>query len=77
MNTDPFLAIVVDPIKSFNLRTLIIIIEKLDIGAFRAYPKGYKDDTLGNIKDVPRRKAVDFGHHCQRYYQLPIDLITN
>jgi len=32
---DPFLAIVVDPIKSINF-------QKLDIGAFRVYPNKYR-----------------------------------
>lgn len=35
LSSDPFLAIVVDPIKSVNL-------QKLDISAFRVHPKGYK-----------------------------------
>ena len=29
------------------------------------------------MKDVPRRKAVDFGYHYQRYYQIPIEIVTN
>jgi hypothetical protein len=32
---------------------------------------------LANVKDVPRRKAVDFGYHYKRYYQLPIEYVTN
>jgi COP9 signalosome complex subunit 5 len=76
-NTDPFLAIVVDPIKSANLRMTFFKSEKVDIGAFRVYPKGEKDESLGQVKDLPRRKQVDFGHHSQRYYQLPIELVTN
>jgi hypothetical protein len=47
------------------------------MGAFRVYPKGYKDEGLNKITDVPRRKAVDFGYHYQRYYTLPIELVTN
>jgi COP9 signalosome complex subunit 5 len=35
LSSDPFLAIVVDPIKSANL-------QKLDVSAFRVHPKGYK-----------------------------------
>jgi hypothetical protein len=29
------------------------------------------------VKDVPRRKAVDFGYHYERYYQLPVEIVTN
>lgn len=47
------------------------------MGAFRVYPKNYKEETLANITDVPRRKAVDFGVHYSRYYQLAIELVTN
>jgi COP9 signalosome complex subunit 5 len=65
MSADPFLALVIDPIKSVNL-------QKLDLAAFRVHPKDYKEDNLANVKDVPRRKAVDYGYHYQRYYQLPI-----
>ncbi len=54
-----------------------MILEKVDMGAFRVYPKGHKEETLANITDVPRRKAVDFGVHYKRYYQLPIELVTN
>lgn len=71
------MAIVVDPIKSANLRILRSKTEKLDIAAFRVHPDGYKEETLGNVKDVPRRKAVDFGYHYQRYYQLPMEIVTN
>ena len=47
------------------------------MGAFRVHPQGYKDETLANVKDVPRRKAVDFGYHYKRYYQIPIEFVTN
>lgn len=41
------------------------------------HPNGYKEETLANVKDVPRRKAVDFGYHYQRYYQLPMEIVTS
>lgn len=69
-SADPFLAIVVDPIKSNNL-------QKVDMAAFRVHPNGYKEESLANVKDVPRRKAVDFGYHYQRYYQLPIEFVSS
>lgn len=34
---DPFISIVVDPIKSQNFRMFLINLEKIDIGAFRVY----------------------------------------
>ena len=42
-NLDPFCAIVIDPIKSANLRKFLVILEKVDMGAFRVYPKGHKE----------------------------------
>jgi hypothetical protein len=47
------------------------------MAAFRVHPVGYKEEGLANVKDVPRRKAVDFGYHYQRYYQLPIEFVAN
>lgn len=41
------------------------------------HPNNYKDETLVSVKDVPRRKAVDFGYHYQRYYQLAMEIVTN
>ena len=49
----------------------------MDIGAFRVYPNKHREEGEKNERDVPRRKAVDFGYHYQRYYQLPIELITD
>jgi hypothetical protein len=51
-------------------------LEKLDIGAFRVHPQGHKE-SMAKITDVPRRKAVDFGYHYERYYSLPVELVTN
>lgn len=51
--------------------------EKVDIAAFRAHPAGHREESLANVKDVPRRKAVDFGYHYQRYYQLPIEFVAS
>lgn len=49
----------------------------MDIGAFRVHPQGYKEENTGVGKDVPRRKAVDFGYHYQRYYQLSVEFVAN
>ena len=51
--------------------------EQLDIAAFRVHPGNYEDEGLVNVKDVPRRKAVDFGYHYKKYYQIPIEIVTN
>ena len=63
---DPWLAIVVDPMKTVSAG-------KVDIGAFRTYPKDYKPSTesTSNVS-IPLAKAIDFGAHCNQYYQLEI-----
>ena len=66
---DPFVALVVDPIKSINL-------QKLDIGAFRVYSQKSHEEKSFKKQDLPRKMVVDFGYHCHRYYQLPIDLVV-
>jgi hypothetical protein len=40
---DPFFALVIDPIKSANLSNFVLILEKVDMGAFKVYPKGHKE----------------------------------
>ena len=40
---DPFIAVVIDPIKTTSFRNLCLTLEKIDIGAFRVYNKGYKE----------------------------------
>ena len=69
---DPFISLVIDPIKSMNFRTFLFNIEKLDVGAFRVYSQGYRELSCPTKKDVPRRKALDFGYHYQRYHQLAV-----
>jgi hypothetical protein len=49
----------------------------LDLAAFRVHPQGYKEEGLASVKDVPRRKAVDYGFHYQRYYTLPVEFVTS
>ncbi|KAI5807064.1 JAB1/Mov34/MPN/PAD-1 ubiquitin protease-domain-containing protein [Geopyxis carbonaria] len=64
---DPFLAIVVDPDRTISAG-------KVDIGAFRTYPEGYKpkdaDDT--GYQTIPLSKIEDFGAHSSQYYPLEI-----
>jgi COP9 signalosome complex subunit 5 len=64
--TEPFLAIVVDPVRTLSSG-------KVDIGAFRTYPDGFVPSSSSvSGKFIPMHKADDFGHHCNRYYQLDV-----
>ncbi|KAF7634080.1 MPN domain-containing protein [Meloidogyne graminicola] len=64
---EPFVAIVVDPIRTISAG-------KVDIGAFRTYPKGYKppDEPQSEYQTIPLNKIEDFGVHCKQYYSLDI-----
>jgi len=47
---------------------------KVDIGAFRTYPRGYKPPDEGSLEyqSIPLNKIEDFGVHCKNYYPLNI-----
>ncbi|MCJ1479405.1 COP9 signalosome catalytic subunit rri1 [Lambiella insularis] len=65
---DPFLAVVVDPDRTISAG-------KVEIGAFRTYPKDYK--PLGSQEDdeyqtIPLAKIEDFGAHASQYYSLEV-----
>lgn len=64
---DPFVAIVIDPIRTISFG-------KVDIGAFRCYPKNFKpaDDLTPEYQTIPMNKIEDFGVHCKKYYSLEI-----
>ena len=64
---DPFVAIVVDPIRTISAG-------KVNLGAFRTYPKGYKppDDGASEYQTIPLNKIEDFGVHCKQYYSLDV-----
>lgn len=64
---DPFVAIVIDPIRTISTG-------KVDIGAFRCYPKNFKpaDDLTPEYQTIPMNKIEDFGVHCKKYYSLEI-----
>ena len=64
---DPYLAIVVDPIKT-------VTAGKVHLGAFRTYPKGFRpqDDAPQEYQSIPLNKIEDFGVHCKQYYQLDV-----
>ena len=66
---DPFLAVVIDPHRTISAG-------KVEIGAFRTYPEGYKPDGQESAAEgmaaVPMAKAADFGAHANRYYSLEV-----
>jgi len=64
---DPFVAIVIDPIRTISAG-------KVNIGAFRTYPKGYKppDEEQSEYQTIPLNKIEDFGVHCKQYYTLDV-----
>ncbi|CAI0376451.1 unnamed protein product [Linum tenue] len=64
---EPFLAVVIDPTRTVSAG-------KVEIGAFRTYPEGYKppDDPVSEYQTIPLNKIEDFGVHCKQYYSLDI-----
>lgn len=64
---DPFLAIVVDPVRTISAG-------KVDLGAFRTYPAQYKprDEGPSEYQTIPINKIEDFGVHCKSYYPLDV-----
>jgi len=65
---DPFLAIVIDPDRTISAG-------KVEIGAFRTYPEGYKPDAASDsegFQTIPMDKIQDFGAHAERYYSLEV-----
>nr|XP_039247602.1 COP9 signalosome complex subunit 5-like [Styela clava] len=64
---EPFVAIVIDPTRTISAG-------KVNIGAFRTYPKGYKppDEGPDEYQTIPLSKIEDFGVHCRQYYSLEI-----
>lgn len=70
---DPFVAIVIDPNRTISSG-------KVDIGAFRTFPEGYKDESStngggggGEYQSIPLSKIEDFGVHASQYYPLEIE----
>ncbi|KAL1304411.1 hypothetical protein AAFC00_003409 [Neodothiora populina] len=66
---DPFVAVVIDPDRTISAG-------KVEIGAFRTYPEGYKPEGQESAGEgmaaVPLAKAADFGAHANRYYPLEV-----
>ena len=61
--TEPFLAIVIDPIRTQAAG-------KVEIGAFRTYPKDYKAaegaSSEGSYQTIPLAKVEDWGVHASK-----------
>lgn len=65
---DPFLAVVIDPERTISAG-------KVEIGAFRTFPKDYQPAASGGedgYQTIPLSKIEDFGAHASRYYSLEI-----
>ncbi|KKY28540.1 putative cop9 signalosome complex subunit 5 [Phaeomoniella chlamydospora] len=73
MFQDPFVAVVIDPDRTVSAG-------KVEIGAFRTYPKDYKPPSsapgYGTDEDgyqsIPMGKVEDFGAHASQYYSLEV-----
>lgn len=64
---EPFVAIVIDPVRTISAG-------KVNLGAFRTYPKGFKppDEGPSEYQTIPLNKIEDFGVHCKQYYSLEV-----
>ena len=66
--TEPFLAIVIDPVRTCATGTV-------EIGSFRTYPPGYNPPISAQPKyqTIPKSKIEDYGVHSSRYYSLSVN----
>ncbi|KAG0167264.1 COP9 signalosome complex subunit 5a [Apophysomyces sp. BC1015] len=64
---EPFVAVVIDPSRTMSAG-------KVEIGAFRTYPEGYKapDEGPSEYQSIPLNKIEDFGVHAKSYYPLEV-----
>ncbi|RMZ88843.1 hypothetical protein DV736_g3939, partial [Chaetothyriales sp. CBS 134916] len=70
---DPFVAVVIDPDRTVSAG-------KVEIGAFRTYPKGAEPANNPNrfshddddFQAIPEDKIEDFGAHANSYYALEV-----
>ncbi|RLV96351.1 COP9 signalosome complex subunit 5 [Spathaspora sp. JA1] len=72
---DPYLAIVVDPIKTIKQG-------KVEIGAFRTFPENYVASHSDHSSskpavNIPKSKRKDFGSHFDKYYPLDIEIFSS
>ena len=65
---EPWIAIVVDPVTT-------TMNNKIEIGAFRTFPEGFKPKQGSAMKKVlPKDKIQDFGSHYDDYYTVKTEL---
>ncbi|BFU22523.1 hypothetical protein EHI8A_081390 [Entamoeba histolytica HM-1:IMSS-B] len=65
---DPWIAIVVDPVTTSTNG-------KIEIGAFRTFPEGFKPQQKAEMKKVlPSEKIADFGSYYDSYYSIKVEL---
>ncbi|KAG8918520.1 COP9 signalosome catalytic subunit rri1 [Tulasnella sp. 417] len=51
---------------------------KVDIGAFRTYPEGYKPpNSSTEYQSIPLNKIEDFGVHANQYYPLDVQIFKS
>ncbi|RKP15041.1 Mov34/MPN/PAD-1 family protein [Piptocephalis cylindrospora] len=64
---EPWVAVVIDPKRT-------VASGKVDIGAFRTYPKEYKPEHSREsaYQTIPLEKVEDFGVHADAYYSLDV-----
>ncbi|KAI9005302.1 hypothetical protein BC832DRAFT_571063 [Gaertneriomyces semiglobifer] len=64
---EPFVAVVIDPNRTISAG-------RVEIGAFRTYPKGYKPPAArpSEYQSIPLNKIEDFGVHASQYYPLEV-----
>ncbi|KAF6258441.1 JAB1/Mov34/MPN/PAD-1 ubiquitin protease-domain-containing protein [Scenedesmus sp. NREL 46B-D3] len=69
---EPWLAVVVDPVRTMASG-------KVEIGAFRTYPEGYKppDEGPSEYQTIPLSKIEDFGVHAKSYYSLDVSFFKS
>lgn len=69
---DPFLAIIIDPIRTCAAG-------KVEIGAFRTFPEGYKppEAAAAEYQTIPLAKIEDFGVHANAYYSLDVSFFKS
>jgi COP9 signalosome complex subunit 5 len=67
--SDPFVAVVIDPDRTISAG-------KVEIGAFRTFPKDYtapkEDNEDEEYQSIPLSKVEDFGAHASQYYSLEV-----
>ena len=63
---EPWLAVVVDPVRTMASG-------KVETGAFRTYPEGYKppDEGPSEYQTIPLNKIEDFGVHAKQVTPAP------